>query len=61
MKLSKLISELRRRHVFKSTIAYLAISWVVIQIASILLPTFQAPYYVLKVLIFILSIGLVFQ
>ncbi len=60
MKLSKLISELRRRHVFKSTIAYLAIAWVIIQIASVLLPTFQAPDYIIKALIYILSIGLVF-
>ena len=60
MKLSKFISELKRRHVLKSTIAYLAIAWVVIQIASIILPTFNAPDYVLKAMIYLLSIGLVF-
>jgi len=59
MKLSKLISELKRRHVFKATIAYLAISWVIIQIASILLPTFNAPDYVLKAIIFVLFVGLI--
>ena len=60
MKLSKFISELKRRHVLKSTIAYLAIAWVVIQIASIVLPTFNAPDFALKGLIYLLSIGLVF-
>ena len=60
MKLSKLISELKRRHVLKSTIAYLAISWVLVQIASIVLPTFDAPDYTLKALIIVLSIGLIF-
>ena len=60
MKLGKLISELKRRHVFKSTIAYLAISWVIIQIASTILPTFDAPDYVLKALIYLMSIGLFF-
>jgi len=60
MKLNKLISELKRRHVFKSTIAYLAIAWVIIQIASIVLPTFNAPDYALKALIYFLSIGLIF-
>ena len=60
MKWSKLISELKRRHVFKSTIAYLAISWVVIQIASILFPAFNAPDTALKFLIYILTVGLVF-
>lgn len=59
MKLSKLISELKRRHVFKATIAYLAISWVIIQIASVLLPTFNAPDYVLKAVIFVLFVGLI--
>ena len=59
MKLSKLISELKRRHVFKATIAYLAISWVIIQIASILLPAFNAPDYALKAIIFVLFVGLI--
>ncbi|MBT8384942.1 MAG: hypothetical protein KJO83_04430, partial [Bacteroidia bacterium] len=59
MKLSKLISELKRRHVFKATIAYLAISWVIIQIGSILLPTFNAPEYALKIIIFVLFVGLI--
>ncbi len=60
MKLSKLISELRRRHVLKSTIVFLAIAWIIVQIASIVLPTFDAPDYTLKALIIVLSIGLVF-
>ncbi len=60
MKWSKLISELKRRHVFKSTIAYLAISWIVIQIASILFPALEAPDAALKVLIYILAAGLLF-
>ena len=60
MKWRTLISELKRRHVFKSTIAYLAISWIVIQIASTILPAFNAPEYTLKALIYILSVGLIF-
>ncbi len=60
MKWNNLISELKRRHVFKSTIAYLAISWVVIQIASILLPALDAPDTALKTLIYILAAGLIF-
>jgi len=60
MKWSKLLSELKRRHVFKSTIAYLAIAWVIIQIASIVLPTFNSPDYTLKTIIYLLSIGLFF-
>jgi ABC-type multidrug transport system permease subunit len=58
MKLRKLISELKRRHVFKATIAYLAVTWVIIQIASELFPIFNAPDYALKALIYIMSVGL---
>lgn len=60
MNWSKLISELKRRHVFKSTIAYLAISWVIIQIASTIFPVFNATDYALKILIYVLVVGLVF-
>ena len=59
MKFNHLLSELQRRNVFKSTVAYLAVSWVIIQIASILLPAFDAPDYAMKVLIAILGVGLV--
>ena len=58
MKFRKLISELNRRNVFKAIIAYLAVAWVIIQIASVVLPIFDAPDYSLKVLFYILSAGL---
>jgi TolB-like protein len=60
MKWRKLLSELKRRHVFKSTIAYLAIAWVIIQIASIVLPTFNSSDYAVKIIIYLLSIGFFF-
>ena len=58
MKFRKLISELNRRNVIKSTIAYLAVAWVIIQIASTILPTFNSPDYTLKIIIYLLSAGL---
>lgn len=58
MRFRKLISELSRRNVFKAIIAYLAIAWVIIQIASIVLPVFDAPRYTLKIIIYIISAGL---
>lgn len=60
MKFRKFISELNRRNVFKATIAYLAVAWVIMQIASVVLPAFNAPEYSLKALIYLLAIGLVF-
>ena len=59
MRFRKLISELIRRNVFKATVAYLAVAWVLIQIASIIFPAFDAPDYAIKILIYIFCFGLV--
>ena len=56
----KLYKELVRRNVFRAIVAYLAVCWVLIQIASTLLPVFEAPPYLLEGLIYLLGIGLVF-
>ena len=61
MNLKKYIGELKRRNVFKSGIAYLIVAWLIAQIASIVLPTFGAPPYFMKTLLFILSIGFPFN
>ena len=60
MNFKKLLSELARRNVLRAVIAYLAVAWVIIQIASIILPTFDAPPGVMQGLIYLLAIGLVF-
>ena len=57
MNIKKYIAELKRRHVFKAGIAYLVVAWLIAQIASIVLPTFEAPPFVMKTLLFILIIG----
>ena len=57
MKLKKYIEELKRRHVFKAGLAYLIVAWLIAQIASIVLPTFEAPAYIMKILLFLLFIG----
>ena len=57
MNLKKYISELKRRHVFKAGIAYLIVAWVIAEVASVVLPTFNAPAYFMKTLLFILIIG----
>ena len=60
MDFKKLLSELSRRNVLRAVVAYLAVAWVIIQIASIILPTFDAPPAVMKGLVYLLAIGLVF-
>jgi TolB-like protein/Flp pilus assembly protein TadD len=57
MKLKKYIAELKRRNVFKPAIAYLVVAWLIAQVASVILPTFDAPPYIMKTLIFILIAG----
>ena len=57
MNIKKFISELKRRNVFKSAITYLLVAWIIAQVSSIVLPTFDAPSYLMKTLIVVLIIG----
>jgi TolB-like protein len=57
LNLKKYISELKRRNVFKAAIAYLVVAWLVAQVASLVLPTFNAPAYFMKTLLFVFAIG----
>ncbi len=52
-----LFDELKRRNVFKVGIAYAVATWVLIQIADILLDNFGAPPWVMKSLVVALAIG----
>ncbi len=38
-----LIAELKRRNVFRVGVAYAIVGWLLIEVASVLLPTFNAP------------------
>ncbi len=57
----KYIAELKRRHVFKAGIAYLIVAWVIAEVASLALSTFEAPPYIMKTLVFMLGIGFIFN
>ena len=50
-------NELKRRNVFKVGIAYAVGTWVLIQIADILLDSFGAPPWVMKSLVLVLAVG----
>jgi len=50
-------AELKRRNVYKVAVAYVIVSWLIIQAASILLPTFEAPAWVMKVVVAFLILG----
>ena len=52
-------SELKRRNVYKVAITYGVVAWLLIQAASILLPTFEAPAWVMKAFVVLLALGFV--
>jgi TolB-like protein len=50
-------TELKRRNVYKVAVAYAVVAWLLIQAASILFPTFEAPPWVMKVLVVVIVLG----
>jgi len=51
------ISELRRRSVFKVAAAYCVTAWLLVQVAAIVLPTFEAPSWTMKAFLFVMASG----
>jgi tetratricopeptide (TPR) repeat protein len=58
--LKSIIKELKRRNVFKTALAYLAVAWILLQVFSILLPMADSPKWVLKTITIIMFIGFPF-
>lgn len=48
------LGELRRRNIFKVSLVYALVSWLVVQIADVILPAFNAPAWIMQVLILLL-------
>jgi TolB-like protein len=57
MKIDNFFAELKRRHVYKVAVAYAIVAWLLIQAASILFPTFEAPSWVMKVFVTAIIFG----
>jgi hypothetical protein len=57
--MNNFFTELKRRHVDKVALAYAVVAWLVIEIASIFLPTFDAPAWVMQTLIILLGLGFI--
>jgi len=53
----KFFAELKRRNVYKVAVVYAVIGWIVMQIASTVLPTFHTPEWVLQTLVVIVALG----
>ena len=55
--MNRFIRELRRREVFRTAGLYVGVSWIAIEVASVMLPAFDAPDWVLRALIIVAIIG----
>src|SRR5258705_13511742 len=58
-KANRFFAELKRRKVYKVAVTYAVVSWLVIQAASIFLPTFDAPPCMMKGVVVFLALGFV--
>jgi serine/threonine-protein kinase len=57
VKIDNFFAELKRRNVYKVAVAYAVVSWLLIQAASIFLPAFDAPPWVMKIFIIVIIFG----
>lgn len=55
--MSDFLAELKHRKIYRVAVAYGVAAWLLIQAASIFLPTFDAPHWVLKTLIALVTLG----
>lgn len=54
---SNFVSELRRRNVFRTGLAYIVFAWLILQVADILLPVFDTPVQVLQITVALIAVG----
>jgi adenylate cyclase len=54
----RLWEELRRRRVIRATIVYAVVAWILIQVASVVLPAFNLPEWSLKLVVVLAALGL---
>src|SRR5438270_1564178 len=52
--MKEFFAELKRRNVYKVAVAYAVVAWLLIQAASILFPTFDAPAWVMKAFVIVI-------
>ena len=55
----KLLTELKRRNVFRMAGLYLVAAWLIAQVGSLVLTAFDAPDWVLRVILVALAIGFI--
>ena len=56
--MAQLFEDLKRRNVFRVGVAYAIVGWLLVEVASVVLPTFEAPEWVMQVFTFLIVLGL---
>ena len=54
-----LLAELQRRNVIRMAGLYLVVAWLMVQVGATLLPVFEAPAWVMRVMVALLAVGFV--
>lgn len=57
MKIGRLFSELRRRHVLRVAAAYAVVAWLVIQVAEATFPAFDIPEWTMRLVVILAVLG----
>ncbi len=57
--MGSLLSELKHRNVFRVAVAYAVLSWLLLQVADIILPAFSVPDWTSRLLVLVLALGFV--
>ncbi len=52
-----LFNELKRRNVFRVAIAYVVMSWLVMQVADVILNNIEVPGWIFQVILLLVGIG----
>ena len=55
--MSKLFEELKRRNVFRVSIAYLAVGWLILQVVQLVLESISAPDWVMQIFLLAVAVG----
>jgi len=55
--MANFLSELKRRNVFKVATIYVVVSWLILQLATIILPVFEIPLWASRLVVVLLALG----
>src|SRR6188474_511925 len=54
---SRFFAELKRRNVYKVSVAYAVIAWLLVQVASVLFTAFEAPSWIMQAFVIVIASG----